>query len=518
MRMGKVHSRFIFPALIAQCLSFSVMAQGSPDCTSGPCVKVGLQSTWTIGDDWEFALDYEYLKWCDRNGAIQIEVLAEFLPGDMQCGFCAHGERSWTWSVSGASTYSIDSVGVISSTKRRAYITVGDGGDLVTVTCTVGAASQGSCSGGSSHSGNHGGASNSCTFRLWSVEMTSDADLEYVDATGVGHYKSQFAETSTASLTFYGAFPIYRHWYNSDVAAAHAYNVMSWGGIMVEYSAISCTIHVRNPFVTEGELGWYQALTRKLYLDPRERRPGWNITHAWHWFDRDWGKDDPTWFPAMTTDWKYALGQNTNVLDGYEDEWNTIITPVYDKLADHPDSHAAFNNVVSDVTSGPNQSLWYTSDPTLFKVDRISRCNYWITPEATAPADPATGPNSLPYTNWLSIQNTLLVDTCTCSNPAWHNGIGGNVRYMGNLWHESYGNPFSPNTRLLGHQVVMEDTLASGHPEIYDAVYRCDVLSASSKDGLRSRVMAQHFDANKELHKACVQGMHNNIMPDWDTH
>ena len=115
------------------------------------------------------------------------------------------GVRSWTWNVSGASNYTFLGEEVISSTQRVAHFSVGGPGDTITIECNVGALPQLGCSSGRSHSGNHGGASASCTFKLWDMQLTCDAEP---DTDGHPWYKSTFADNIQITSNLIGASAI----------------------------------------------------------------------------------------------------------------------------------------------------------------------------------------------------------------------------------------------------------------------------------------------------------------------
>ena len=284
---------------------------------------------------------------------------------------------------------------------------------------------------------------------------------------------------------------------------------------MVGWTVIECRAAARNPYVAVGDLGWLKYITRTIYIYPKERRPGWNIVSTFGESQTNWQQGDPTWFPNIAGN--VLFGQNTNQAGPYHESSGVIITPVYNEPVAFPDDYLAFDSMVGEIVAGPNTGLWYNCYPSLFKVARMARYNYWISPGATKPSIPATDPNGNPYTNWLTLQANLLQDTCTCSNPSAHGGVGNNIRWIANTWHEKYGCPFSPYQVYLGHQAQIEDAIENGPAYTYDAVYLCDLNFSTTKEGLRAENMSSRFTPEVELNKR-AQSVHTFINTPWDIH
>ena len=66
------------------------LAQPSPDCTQGPCVKIGLADD-NHGGTWKHWGLQSYLVHCNVNSTTEVSVLSRLTNGLYICTGCSHG-------------------------------------------------------------------------------------------------------------------------------------------------------------------------------------------------------------------------------------------------------------------------------------------------------------------------------------------------------------------------------------------------------------------------------------------
>src|SRR5690606_29048521 len=121
-----------------------------------------------------FASDADHFIYCAEGSTVEIDVLAKFI-GGTDCDDCDHGPRTYTWSVSGATSYTINSQ---TDGPHKSFISVelAEAGDTISIECEVSSISQGECYEDrhgemGEHGGSHAGDTASCTIKLWRVDM-----------------------------------------------------------------------------------------------------------------------------------------------------------------------------------------------------------------------------------------------------------------------------------------------------------------------------------------------------------
>jgi hypothetical protein len=461
---------------------------------------------------------------------VEIGVYAEFTPAACTAQ-CAHGDRSVTWTVSGAPNYTVESadasipytLNVASGTFR-----LGDAqaGDTITVTCAIGATSPGACNEKKNgdlyeHTPNsHGGASATCTIKLWRLDMEANQDLDPL--LGYPFYTFEFAKYTTTTATVIGATPVEYRWRSTIGGPLHAELTSTsntWAGKIVASTGIDCRAMVVNACKsTQNEYAEHF-----IHLYPSIRRPGWTMDVSLTGADYEWQQGNEDWFPG-NVDMEF-FAANTNLDEDYLPFSGVVVTPVYGAenefdpfdYGDVPVAADSFENVIDEVVSGPCINLWYNTDPSLYKVDRTVLVNYWVTPDAVAPSTPALDPDGDPYTNWLQVQADQFGDYCICSNPSGHGGNTTNIRFVFLTWHEGFGAPLSPNAVYLGHQGQLEDAILNGPRMDYDAVWRCDLQYATSPGGLLAIDEAQRAHVQANLFSRTMS-VHSFVNGYWDRH
>ncbi|MBI4558752.1 MAG: hypothetical protein HY706_14315 [Candidatus Hydrogenedentes bacterium] len=406
------------------------------------------------------------------------------------CNHCEHGERSHQWSISPTDgTRIIQIIGT--SDVQTTEIEFSAHGQF-TITFSVGALPEGECPEGLEHTGNHGGATNSTDIRIWELQSP-------LTASNPAPIRGD--QVATSSVLLGGVNPITTFTLNGQTyypynwkaeqvnvtgwtpAELHGSNT-SWPGRLVASTTVRCTVNVQNPYAQNPNQEFStDVATVAIQVQPRQ---GWHMpAPGTPVEDLQW-QNSETQFPEKRADENYyfiAYGENTNNHDKYQEYAEITVFPVYGDNFYFPEDYEAFDGVASLVTTGPNMGLWYNINSALYKCDRKVRFNHWATPGAGKPSVPSDY-NGYNYTNWLGLQIHHYGDTCTCSNPSLHGGVGGNARWRGSYNHETYGPPGSPNQRKLGHQAQIEDVFVS-NPLGTDAVYKCEDNVAATKDALR---------------------------------
>ncbi len=483
-------------------MSLNGFAQVSPPLVppaTAPWLQVGKEKDSQSGI--QFDSNAAHFLYCPDGEQVRVEVYAQFTPGTA-CDGCPHDARSVQWVVEGTENFDIVSEDTQLDVNQRAFATLdlGDAGDTVTVTCIVGTAGydpgeecpEGRNGDPDEHGGNHNGAQATCTFKLWRLDLDvsgGDAEPDLYP----GMYKTTFGQSITTSAVPVGATPTAPtqnlspwNWQSTDLHEFELLNSMtgndSWSGKFVAPSVIEVGVVVLN----ECSPPHLEYVVESVIITPSKRRSGWDnmtVTHAGE--EESWKSDKPNGFPILDEEDFTAWGQNTNTYVRYEDYSTLIVTPVYSGDSVPASKYADATGIREEIVSGPNSSLWYLSDSSLFESARKSRINHWITPNATKSSTaPALGPAAIGYSNWCNIYSVLGTYTCTCTAPSGHYGVGGNIRYMANIWHEGYGCPYSPNQELLGHQIRIEEAVPEGDKYLYDAVWLSDLLWSKTEVGI----------------------------------
>ena len=225
--------------------------------------------------------------------------------------------------------------------------------------------------------------------------------------------------------------------------------------------------------------------------------------------DPDWWKNVELAFPGLIS--PTPMGLNTNDTQKYRELPTEVVTPIYVDLSitnpakydpdvwtsGVPNDYGDFSGKVTEITSGPNEELFYNSSTNLFKVERIALLNFWTTPQGTWP--PTMVPNPGSYTNWLDMY-TSGQQSCQCSSPSSHGASGvSNIRHQANIWHETSGCPDSDNDDKLGHQIRIKDAVEGPEPHKFDALWRADLVYSTSEPGLRVADEAIRFSTSTFL-------------------
>jgi hypothetical protein len=480
-----------------------------------------------------FAHDKEHFIYCPEGEVVMVDVLAIF-QDDTTCRDCDHavppappapshpdilGGRRWEWIVTGADGYQLTSEPLTSSKHKASIALTGaEAGDTITVTAIVSELVPGDChveqGRMGKHRGDHGDATATCTIKLWRMDMEvgetnedPEEDPIPIDpmSPGGSTYQTQFAKSITTSAVLVGASPTdVPNWeWESviDPPTIHATEsgATSWGAEMVAPTSISLTALVENgcdSAHTETAVG-------HVVINPTIRRPGWKMENvpASPGTDVNWLSGDETAFPGIVPNG--PVGQNTNTATKYRDLAVQVVTPIYVDLSitnpsafppaqwpnGVPNDYGDFSGKVKDIESGPNIGLFYNSSTSIYEVNRIALLNYWITPQGTWPSivpnvNPNNG-NAASYNRWLELY-TAGQQNCQCSDPGAHGASGvSNIRHISNFWHEGSGCPGSVNQEKLGHQILIKKAIEGPQPELYDALWRCDLLYADSEAALR---------------------------------
>lgn len=227
--------------------------------------------------------------------------------------------------------------------------------------------------------------------------------------------------------------------------------------------------------------------TGQVEIRPTIRRPGWTTPIASDIPHFTMHEGNPSQFPRAGGTIEWGINTNWNSHFSHPSLASTVVVPIYDDNVNFPTYYAQFDDVVDDVASGPNASLWFNTDPTIFRCDRVAKINYWITTGAGKPNDiPNSGPLAITsFDNYHDIYVQTDSDECGCVDPLGHDGIGGNYFYHAQLWHETIGCPESDNQAALGHHVLMRNAIVNT-PETHDPVYQADLVWKYSQEALRS--------------------------------
>ncbi len=501
--------------------------QGSTPCTTAPCVQVAYEDYTG-----HLASDAKHFIYAPEGEEVELGVYAEFTPGSCT-GHCVHSDRSVTWTVSGAEGYSVLEVESsipynVNATSIQLNLGDAGAGDTISVTCAIGATTPGDCDEKKNgdlyeHTPNsHGGASATCTIKLWRAGMSISNATESVPEI----YDSEFASVVGAQIELVGATPAsgpgiqpysWESREHGDDLIATMTGSNQWSGKFVVETLLLCDVVVENPMVPNGTRS--QTVGAQIY--PIIRRPGWEASATHGAVDLQWREQFADAFPIVNADSFIAYGQNTNSNEKYEDQNTVIVTPIYAVLPNLPNDYDDFESKIEEITSGPNIGYWFNSDPDIFKVNRKTRINYWTTPNAGKPSVPALGPNGQSYVRWAGIQTALLGDSCdtttctandepcypnSCPNPNAHDGVGNNVRHRANIWHEGYGCPSSDNQDEIGHQALLEEAVAGTPNKAYhDPVWSVNLVYATSDEALRTVDELTRALTNQNLTAAMLQ-------------
>jgi len=351
--------------------------------------------------------------------------------------------------------------------------------------------------------------------------LEANKDLDPV--LGYPYYISQFASNVTISANAVGT-SIYETDWTSMVDGITLNELEdgpdSWSGKIVASTDILCWATVWN----QCDLPYKKLAIGDVTIDPSIRRPGWTTEAQLARIDTDWLDSDQLAFPQV--DWSARVvggivveeptyGRNANARSGYEMEFEAMVVPFYSDSTHYLTDYNSFSGKREEIASGPNMGLFYNTDNQMYEVKRQVVSNYWIKPTAGKPAIPVNY-NGNPYTNWLQVFEAVKGANCKCLNPGMHGGTGAGTFYQANLYHEGYGNPNSPNDRLLGHQSRLEDGYATEPRAIVDPIYRCDLLYATTEEGLRAQNEGQRAYASAIL--SILQGTHHYIDQDPSRH
>lgn len=520
----------LFTLAVVAGLPLRSHAQRSPLYTgTTPFVEVGAGT-----HDGHFLSNADHFMYCPEGSdvtGIEVIFVSEFYTNSCNSR-CTHPPRTVTWSVSGGNPTVLEKVDTLNQDTGQTsahvkYLLKVSAGDTITATCTIGAASTATqCQerkqgGYYDHTGNHGGATATCTVKFWRADLTANVDIrpnyEYP------HYACEFATNVTTTATVVGATAYeykWASWINGSIHKSVTNTSNTWVGKLVDYTSIDCQIKVRN----QCDLSQWDYAWPGIYIDATQRRPDWMMAISLDGQNLNWLSDKPDAFPQVNeAKWEpggeYAYGQNTNFLEKYRGFSTIIVTPIYVHDQDPnppelPDDYEAFEGTTGYIDSGPHEGFFFNDDPTLYAVKRYLLSNHWINPNPGVghPSVPAKDKDNHDYTNWASLlQLNELGPGCKCLYPARHDGEGASAHYNANQRHETYGSPYqgSPPNWALGHQGLMQGAVENGYPDWYDAVWRCDLLYSATVNGLRiSDEGARNFVNQKLLDQALL--LHQN--------
>ena len=488
-------------------------------CASGPCVDIYLydeQSSGHLPDHNRLML---------LGGATDVRFVTDFLKGQMSCGTgcnnCNHGTREYSWSVSPANDAMEVGSGIDNNGDWYVDYTFLDTG-VYTVSVVIGDLPQLGCNGTGQHSTEgHGGASNSFQVTVWDAIMSAAG--QYYNA---GSQIVRRAEDVTFSVELKAAQPVSTgpevpfdwwsetfHWdYGAPEMPVQSGTQSTWPGKIVDFTVVNCDVTVENPYdASHPKFKWVNIL-----IDA-ERRDDWFMTAKPAILDTDiiW-QNEPTAFPRLEDCLGFAANTNCDVVWM---PWRTIyLTPIY--TLSTGGAYELFDGMVSEIVDqGPNNGLWYNSSSTMYTCERVALQNWWTMPERTRADKPDTVPtlyNGYDWLNWYTLQTDVHSDTCQCIDPGLHSGVGQNIRYRANEYHELYGPPGSPCQSEICHQknieLAVDQTLPSGErPQ--DPVWLNEDNVEPSKELLRSSDEEERFSANGAVDEIANIQVHERIDP-----
>lgn len=355
------------------------------------------------------------------------------------------------------------------------------------VTATFGEMPQGTCiAPWYSHAFvDHGGASGDTKFTLWMVQHPltvwpanpNRGQAPFIAASVLGPVQTVPSD---------GIFEPYR--WQSSTGATQNGTLNTWIGKIVQYTRVWCTVTVLNPYYPDAGVvdTWNQYSSGYFDIFPASRNWSTGVSFA--------ENGEPSWqnsvseFPGLAA--FKTLGQNTNADVDFRDLSTEIATPLYFTNQAY---ESTLEGMLDEVTTGPNDGVWFVTAPP-YVVDRISRFNYWTQPGAPYPAqlaylNPATifgMPGSYAFTNWQNLQTVAFGDTCECSDPGSHGGVGGCIRHRANVYHEGYATPGMADPFFFGHQeaILYRMFLMTGSP-CADPNVLCEDDTAASAEMLK---------------------------------